>query len=73
MDNSGAAAKMVKRRFPQAAQWGDIRPLVAQADDYAKVFWDAARISEQQLTTVALACGLPCRELSGTNQTRRGL
>ena len=50
---------------------GDIRPLVASPQVYAKADWYTIR--PMDVAVFILGAGFPCRELSQVNQTRRGL
>ena len=73
MEINGASAKLVKHWFPDAEHKGDIRPLAENHQGYAKDVWKEVRALEHQPAALILACGFPCRELSGVNQNRQGL
>ena len=70
---NGAASEVVKYWYRDAVQRGDISPLTEKPEKFAKGVWKSVRSAEQQPAALVLACGFPCRELSGVNPDRRGL
>ena len=55
VENNGAAMRVVRHCFPEAVQHGYIRPLVAEADEFANSVWSMVRKSDQQFAAVVLA------------------